>query len=64
MDKDRQTTLRLPGRLLTALEEAGRRNGRTTAGQIRWALFQQMGMEPDAASGPAKTSTAKRRKTP
>ena len=64
MDKDRQTTLRLPDRLLTALEAEARRNARTTAGQIRWALFKQMGMDPDAAPEPAKTSAAKRRKSP
>jgi hypothetical protein len=61
MTSDRQTTLRLPERLLMALEAEGRRNARTTAGQIRWALFQQMGMDPDAENEPAKPVSKKRK---
>jgi predicted DNA-binding protein len=62
VDKDKQTTLRLPERLLTALEVEARRNGRTTAGEIRWALMKHVGQLPDAPQS-AKQAT-KRRKTP
>jgi predicted DNA-binding protein len=60
MDKDKQTTLRLPAQLLAALEVEARRNGRTTAGEIRWALMRHVGQQPDAPQ-PAKQA-AKRRK--
>jgi hypothetical protein len=54
MDKDRQTTLRLPEWLLARIAVEAKRSERTTSSLIRWVLVSHFGGQDEEPSAPAK----------